>query len=261
MKIFKNFLGFMFVFSALFMLGCDGNVQKSKGDVLPMMYHDFHESDDDAARNPDWSTSGNKFREDILNLYELGYESLSLYDYANGNFDREKLYFVLTFDDGYKSCYEVALPVLIELEAHATIFLNTSKISDDPWRMTWEQVNEMEESGFVTAYSHMPVHLDVTEISRDEFEQLVLESCEKLEQMLTADKDRRLAFAYPYGKYNSDTYKSLVDLGFKFQLVQNVNIEDVSKKEFIIRSNISYKTDVQKYAKNHRLLNRPMYNG
>lgn len=72
---------------------------------------------------------------------------------------------VLTFDDGERSLYSVAFPVLKKLGFKATAFIVPSFITEGrhsnesgkQW-LNWNEVNEMEESGIIDFQSHTLSH-------------------------------------------------------------------------------------------------------
>lgn len=92
------------------------------------------------------------------------YQMISMDDLLRGNYNEDKPYVVLTFDDGYKDNLSVALPVLKEYGAKATIFVNPSYVSEesDPhseWGfMTWDEVALAAESGVFDIQSHTMTH-------------------------------------------------------------------------------------------------------
>jgi len=71
---------------------------------------------------------------------------------------------LLTFDDGYADNYFIAFPMLKRYKIKATIFINTLYIDNDPDYMTWQQIEEMYESGMVDfelhSHRHMPVFIN-----------------------------------------------------------------------------------------------------
>lgn len=91
------------------------------------------------------------------------YQMISMDDFLNGRYDPEGNYVILTFDDGFKDNYTVALPVLRKYGARATIFVNpayTSTESDDSdWGfMTWEEIEAAEHSGVFDIQAHTMTH-------------------------------------------------------------------------------------------------------
>jgi hypothetical protein len=69
---------------------------------------------------------------------------------------------LLTFDDGHRSWYEVAWPLLREYGMHGVGFLVPTAVrqaaQDDAVWLNWAQVREMEQSGVMTFESHSARH-------------------------------------------------------------------------------------------------------
>ena len=130
---------------------------------------------------------------------------------------------IVTFDDGYSSNYEIAYPILKELEIPATIFVVTDTVGEQAGggvvnysHFTWEQAREMEDSGLIEIQSHTAGHVRMTTKERgEEFRQL-RKSKYEIEKNLGRTCDM---IAYPYGDYTSDIKQMARDSGYKVQLL------------------------------------------
>jgi peptidoglycan/xylan/chitin deacetylase (PgdA/CDA1 family) len=119
---------------------------------------------------------------------------------------------VLTIDDGYRSTYEVAFPVLRKYGFHATVFLYSDFVGV-PDALTWPQMKELEASGLVDIQPHSKTHANLTM-------RLAGETDARYRDRLRAEVDTpirliqdrlavpSLAYAYPYGDVN----ETVVDL-------------------------------------------------
>ena len=56
----------------------------------------------------------------------------------------------ITIDDGYRSAYELAYPILKQYNFKATLFIYTDFIDGSPNAITWEQLRELTKAGFET---------------------------------------------------------------------------------------------------------------
>jgi peptidoglycan/xylan/chitin deacetylase (PgdA/CDA1 family) len=209
------------------------------GGVLVLLYHTF--ADEEPMPDPALFTTAEKFERDLQSLLALGIRPLCLYDYADGNYDRDARYFAVTFDDGYLSNYEVAFPILQRLNIPATIFKNTG----NDWmehHFSYEQAREMEEGGLISIQSHLPEHTAAAGMETDEFIRELSRCFAILERELGPRKHR--LFAYPYGAYTRETYQAAKARDVALQFVQALYFD---APDLVMRVNVSYDTDVTSF--------------
>jgi len=138
---------------------------------------------------------------------------------------------LITFDDGWRSVFLHAFPVLQRHRMKATVFLITAMVGKmealtDPVQaiaglgayLSWDEVREMAESGLVRFESHTHnLHfadsrrragMDI--VSREYLLEDLQESIRLIEQ---ATGYRPVAFAYPYGHYRKSYEDSLERTG------------------------------------------------
>ena len=126
---------------------------------------------------------------------------------------------VLTIDDGYRSAYDTAYPILKKYGYKATLFIYTDYIEASENSISWDQLREMKANGFEVG-SHTLSHTDLTKKRPDESDQAYLERI-KGELLLSKQIiDRELEqdtiyLAYPYGRYNETILKLSEDAGYK----------------------------------------------
>ncbi len=122
---------------------------------------------------------------------------------------------ILTIDDGYKSTYEVAWPILKKYEYPFTLFIYTEGIKGGKYgggeAMSWDQLAEMRDAG-VDIQAHSATHQDLRKaydkstrrkLNPEEYnvwlDSEVAGSKATLEQKLGI---RVNCFAFPFGYYN-----------------------------------------------------------
>jgi len=117
--------------------------------------------------------------------------------------------YLLTFDDGNSSDFEIALPILCEKECIATFFIVTDRIGT-PNHLSWSQVRELHESG-MSIGSHSVSHMDMRKLDVDsqhkELQQSRLSIEDKLGVAVTA-------FSFPFGKFNEKLIHLARDAGY-----------------------------------------------
>jgi len=119
---------------------------------------------------------------------------------------------VLTIDDGYRSTYEVAFPILRKYGFPATVFLYSDFVGA-PDALTWPQMKEMEASGLINIQPHSKTHANfATRLAgetdtkyRDRIRTEVDTPIRLIQERLAVPS---LAFAFPYGDVN----ETVVDL-------------------------------------------------
>ena len=131
--------------------------------VPVLLYHAFCEDEAEAAYDV---VPAERFDEQLSALEEAGYTPVSLdalRDWVLSGAALPEKPVVLTMDDGYRSDYEYAWPVLLRHDAPCTIFAigvslgkTTYKDTDRPItpHFTLEELREMEASGLVSVESH-----------------------------------------------------------------------------------------------------------
>ncbi len=117
----------------------------------------------------------------------------------------------ITFDDGLKSTYETAFPVLRDLRFPAAVFLVADRVGDvSDWEgqkdelafplSTWEEIHEMQAGG-ITFGSHTRTHADLKRVSPEEAADQIAASKEILERGLGRSVDY---FAYPFERFTAE---------------------------------------------------------
>ena len=129
---------------------------------------------------------------------------------------------VVTFDDGYRSFYDVAYPVLKQYGFTATLFVYTDFIGHAKSALTWDQLRELKAEGFEIG-SHSVSHSDLTRRKKGErypdYLQRVQDELGRSKEII----DRELAqdtvyVAFPFGRNNPDVVRLSEATGYRLGL-------------------------------------------
>ena len=109
---------------------------------------------------------------------------------SNGIANQQKVVF-LTLDDGYKSQYSNAKPILDKYGFKATFSIVCNYVGRD--RMTWEEIKSLQQEGHDIA-SHTMNHYDLSKLPPQEIEYEVSQS----KQCLLDQGINPKSFTYPF---------------------------------------------------------------
>ena len=177
-------------------------------------YHRFV----DKVRRPDTEITPADFEVQMKLLKDSGVTVIGMQDFLAWKRSEKNIpprCAIITFDDGWKSQYEVGWPILKKYGYPLTLFIYTEGVRGGHFgggeAMTWEQLAEMRDAG-VDIEAHSETHQDLRKpydkvakkrLSPPEYEQWlhneIVGSKELLEQRLGIKVD---CFAVPYGFYN-----------------------------------------------------------
>ena len=126
---------------------------------------------------------------------------------------------LITMDDGYRSVYNIAYPILKKYGYTATLFIYTDFVGVSKMAVTWKQLKEMKANGFMIG-SHTIGHSDLTRPQEGEPEQVFLD---RIKNELYGSKkilDQKLAqntsfLAYPFGYYDQRSMQVAKKAGYK----------------------------------------------
>jgi peptidoglycan/xylan/chitin deacetylase (PgdA/CDA1 family) len=162
-------------------------------------------------------------------LRQAGYRVISLAEWVKASQSRKAMSsseadattVAITFDDGYQDNYTLALPVLLEYNFPATIFLASGLIeATSRWRsgalanslmLTWAQVLEMSSLG-IEFGSHTATHADLTRLNQETIDEELRASRRQIEQQLGRPVE---LFAYPYSRSTTGIKQQVRTAGYQ----------------------------------------------
>jgi peptidoglycan/xylan/chitin deacetylase (PgdA/CDA1 family) len=131
----------------------------------------------------------------------------------------------ITFDDGYASVHEYALPILRRYRLSASLYVTTGIVGDrerqmsdsDPGllpslpMLTWPEIRDLQRGGFKLG-THLVHHLDLTALNREEAVAELKSSRNAVEQHTDTEC---VDFAYPWGYASKSCAEFLRDTGYR----------------------------------------------
>ena len=167
-----------------------------------------------------------EFRKQMNLVDSLGYTSITFSDYQQcleGKLTLPSKPIIITFDDGYLDTFDNAIPVLLELNMRAVIFvMGNRNLKSAHWDeldgfdscplMSDEQIRMVQNMGFEIG-AHSLEHLALTGLSEKEMAYEITRSKAAIEKVL---ENTIQTFSYPYGSVNDRVKKVVSDSGFLF---------------------------------------------
>ena len=195
-----------------------------------------------------------EFESDLKYLAANDYQTITmtqLIDYVYEGKELPPKPIILSFDDGYYSTYKFVYPLLKKYDMKIVLSI-IGKSTDDFTRekdnnlnyahSTWDQITEMQESGFVEIQNHSyNMHRNcngrygcgqMANETLSNYEKTIAEDVLKLqEEVQYHTKEVPNTFTYPFGKYNDNAEMILKDLGFKATLTVDYGINVIRRDQ------------------------------
>ena len=208
--------------------------------VPVLCYHRFGD------RGTKMTISVSRFREQMQYLKDKGYRVIPLQDliaFLKGERQIPQRAVVLTVDDGHRSIYESAFPVLKEFGFPATLFLYTDYINNGG--LNWDQLIEMIGSGLITVQPHSKTHDNLTLKVNGETQQ---EYLRRVGQEVRFPKQRLaeqlpgvpVAYAYPFGDANDEVVAALKREGLSVGLTVHSGGNAAFAYPYLLRRSIVF---------------------
>jgi len=181
---------------------------------LILMYHRISDKHQSNA----FTITPALFENDIKTLVSLGYRFCTADELHKAiKENRTEKVVAITFDDGYKSDVEVAVPILKKYNACATFFIIGSKVGTEEY-VTEDDIRTMSESGVAQIGNHS---YDYHEKTYDEVKSLysesnyvILDDIKNNQNYLKTITGKEItAYSYPYGIYEKNIDSKLRNMG------------------------------------------------
>jgi len=220
--------------------------------VPVLVYHNFSKTKSDKT-----AVGQDNFEAQMKYLKQNGFHVVSidqLLDFIDYKEQLPEKSIVITFDDAWRSIFDIALPILIKYNFPATFFIYTDFIGGGK-AMTWKQIETLSKIGFdVQCQTRTHRNLAVpkkNESFKEYFKSIEMEigyPKKLLKKKLNIDCKY---LAYPYGETNNLVIALLKKYGYRaaFTIDRNSNPFFIDKYR-IYRSVIYGSYDMDKFKNN-----------
>jgi peptidoglycan/xylan/chitin deacetylase (PgdA/CDA1 family) len=217
--------------------------------IAILMYHQIKELPASAsAYDLDWTVSPAALDAQLNYLATKGYVAISLDQALDGLAGHAPLpakAVVLTFDDGWKTQYTHALPLLKKYKQTATFYIVSSYMGYGAY-FDWTMTEELRRAG-MTIGVHTIDHADLTKKSLVELDRQVRDSKAVLEKKLNVAVTH---FAYPFGAHNETVMAALKHAGYRSAVTINPALLKNPVSPYLLpRIRVSYKETLADFAK------------
>lgn len=187
-----------------------GGVEPSTVQTVPILcYHRF------GPRANTTTVTPQAFDAQMRYLAQNGYTVVpmaKLADFLDGKVALPKKSVVVTIDDGYKSTYEIAWPILKKYGFPATVYLYTDFVGAGD-ALTWAQMKEMS-AGSIDIQPHSKTHANLTLRLANENDSRYRERVrQEVETPIDVIRERlgepTVSYAFPYGDVNETVVEFL----------------------------------------------------
>ena len=185
------------------------------------MYHRFDEN-----KYPSTNIRVNDFIKhlNLIKKYHFKFIKPSNFENSLLNKKNEKK-ILLTIDDGFKSFYDNAWPILKEQEIPFILFVNTREVGTYGY-MNWAQIKEISKEKFVHIGNHSFSHEYLVDTKDEEIIYDINRAMIDLKNNLGYNSP---FFSYPFGEYSNNFKKIVKDFGFRYAFGQHSGVTDETK--------------------------------
>lgn len=173
----------------------------------------YHHVSDQTPKSTSVSTEQFKQHLDLIKELKLTVVPLTTITNAiKKNLPVDNNWVAITFDDGYHSVYDNALPLLKQYNFPFTVFINPKMVGPSKLYLDWDLLAELTKYQGLIA-NHTMAHENLVQDSLTD-EQMI-ENIQQAEQLISdkLNQSHKL-LAYPYGEYNYGIKQDLKKLGY-----------------------------------------------
>lgn len=151
-----------------------------------------------------------EFEQQLSYLKEHGYTAISYADVYSGKMNLQKPV-IITFDDGFRTVFQYAYPLLKKYDMKATLFLSPKYIDEkNEYYLSWDMVRELNNQGVAELASHTYSHIDVRAVDRE----MLLADIKMADASIARETGiQSRVICFPYGVFNCRVLRTLKAYG------------------------------------------------
>ena len=170
----------------------------------------------------------NIFKKQIEMIKDLNYDFNNPKLFVeNFNKPKNKKEILITIDDGFNSFYKEAWPYLKKNKIPFILFISTEPVGKKGY-MNWDEIIEIEKSGFAIIGHHSHTHEYLIDMDHSEFIKDIETASQIFKKKFGYVPE---IFSYPFGEY-SKLMKDYISKNFKIAFGQHSGVIDVNKDKF-----------------------------
>jgi peptidoglycan/xylan/chitin deacetylase (PgdA/CDA1 family) len=183
-------------------------------------------------------TSPEIFDKEMKYLIDNNYKVISMPEYIE-HLNNNTLYLlsenivIITFDDGYKSQYEEAFPILKKYNLSATFFVYADCVDKYPICMSSQDLLELSSSNMYIA-NHTLHHIFLPDYKDNIVRREIIENQKALDQILYPNKSIKV-LAYPLGGVDDRIKNILIDIDYSAGFGVLTNVSGLSRDKYNLK--------------------------
>jgi peptidoglycan/xylan/chitin deacetylase (PgdA/CDA1 family) len=159
---------------------------------------------------------------------------------------------MISVDDGYRSIYTVAYPILKKYGFTATLFIYIDYVGVSSQAITWDQLRELKREGFYIG-SHSVAHSDLSKRKKNEDSRAYLARLKKeifqSKQIIDRQLDQdTLIFSYPFGRANETVISLSRQAGYKIGVTVDRGSNPFFANPFLVKRDQILKRDMKQFT-------------
>jgi len=195
--------------------------------VPVLVYHQIAEKSTNKM-----TVSRESFEAQMSLLKEKGYRVVTLdqlFEFVEFRGQLPEKSLVITIDDGWRSVYDIAFPILKKYGYPATLFVYTQLINGGTKTLSWDQLREMTAQGLDVqchTLTHRNLALPQGRETAEEYFEAIRREIDDAARLIEQNLGRRPKYlAYPYGDTNGLAISLLRKHGYQaaFTVVREPN--------------------------------------